>query len=271
MTWARTAYPAAARPWTSRSSSRPSWPTSWAAQRTCELRVPSAPDISEWPGWWRADCCRRGRCGADRAVGIVRAAPPPWWGLAGWSWRSGARRRGPPGIRRSPPEVWRSHRLAVDGHVGLATPHGFIGVALDSTPVAPLSISVGLGRGLAGVQRALSTRVRLVPTGAHSALGLGLGVSAGPFHSGLGLAHSSRYEYETAVWLNPDLFVERRRGPWRLRLYAGIARRVHDGACTYRDIGGSYAAPCGSAPADSPISRMPWLPFVGFSTGVGMF
>jgi len=209
---------------------------------------------------WRRSSSRDRSGGTAALVGAC--------GLVVALWGPAARAAGDPAI---PPEVWRSHRLAVDGHVGLATPHGFIGVALDSTPVAPLSISVGLGRGLAGVQRALSTRVRLVPTGAHSALGLGLGVSAGPFHSGLGLAHSSRYEYETAVWLNPDLFVERRRGPWRLRLYAGIARRVHDGACTYRDIGGSYAAPCGSAPADSPISRMPWLPFVGFSTGVGMF
>jgi hypothetical protein len=171
---------------------------------------------------------------------------------------------------RADPSTDPAHRVALDAHIGFATPYGLAGLALDITPIKQASISLGYGAGLAGPQVAAMARARLADLGRSTDAGIGFGVSYGDFKTGLDLPHSRQYEFKDAIWLNWEaVFIEDRSRVTRMRLYLGVAVRVHHGACLLRDFGGGLSE--GSCVEDHEyVSRMPVLPFIALSVGLGL-
>lgn len=124
--------------------------------------------------------------------------------------------------------------LAVEGQLGVATPLGLAGLALDWTPHRLVSLNAGVGRGLFAMQLAAMARVRPFFVTANLAPGLGAGVSRG----GTGtweVMDSRRLRFDQATWVNGEVFLELRRGRLHLRPFVGVARRVGSSGCTYID------------------------------------
>jgi hypothetical protein len=59
------------------------------------------------------------------------------------------------------PDPWGGLPLVLEAQFGLGAPLGFVGVALDYSPVPAIGINLGVGLGGAGPQYALSTRLRV--------------------------------------------------------------------------------------------------------------
>ncbi len=76
--------------------------------------------------------------------------------------------------------AWAERPFAIDAGLGVATPVGLAGVWLDGAPLPWLSLSVGAGTNLSGLQLAGMLRFRFTPHHRDSPF-IGLGYSRGPF------------------------------------------------------------------------------------------
>lgn len=174
------------------------------------------------------------------------------------------------------PDPWSEKPFVIEGELGLGTPVGFLGVALDYSPCPLIGLNLGVGLGTAGLQYAFTPRVRLFRAGKRTftAMYLGVGASAGRFYEpGLSLtdfisvdgsqghpgAQPLRYRWDTAYWANFEIGVEVRR-PSRLSLrpYAGLSVLVNP---TTSSMDLDYL---GAGPRSS-VQRL--SPYVGFAFG----
>ena len=170
----------------------------------------------------------------------------------------------------APPNRWQKP-FALEGHLGLGTPLGFAGVALDVTPMSWVSLNLGVGQGADGAQYAGMARVRLAPTPVTG--GIGAGVSAGqhqwnnqckvyygPCSAMLRLPDITRV-WNPAIWGNVEAFLEgRAAGGFQWRVYIGLGRILNGGAsqCTWRSIDGQRPSGC---------DGNPFLGYVGTALG----
>jgi hypothetical protein len=122
-------------------------------------------------------------------------------------------------------------------HLGLGTPLGFIGVALDYAVTPMLSVNAGVGLGGSGPQGAVSARLRIPSFSAHSAPYIGLGLSGGPYTpwslcipAGEGDCSPPAYHWDTAYWVNFEAGGEMRTpSNVTIRAYAGLGWMLNPG------------------------------------------
>jgi len=145
-------------------------------------------------------------------------------------------------VAREPSPAWND-LLAIEGHLGVGTPVGLAGLAVDMTPHPRVSLNVGAGRGLDALQIAAMARARPFFITSGLAPGIGAGVSNGDTRT-LHVMDSRELHFEQATWLNGEVFLEIRRGQFHLRPYVGIARRVRYSSCTYTDWMTNASQPC---------------------------
>ena len=80
-------------------------------------------------------------------------------------------------LAREPSPAWQD-LVAIEGQLGVGTPTGLAGLALDLTPHPRVSVNVGAGRGLYALQIAAMARVRPLFITSDLAPGIGAGVSS---------------------------------------------------------------------------------------------
>ena len=157
------------------------------------------------------------------------------------------------------PNRWQ-RPFALEGRLGLGTPLGFAGVALDVTPVPWASFNIGIGQGGHGAQYAGMARVRLAPAPVTG--GVGAGVSAGryawdnqckvwegPCAAMVRLPAIAR-EWDPAIWGNVETFMEgRSAGRFQWRVYIGVGRILEgpSSTCTWDSSDGQRPAGCDEA------------------------
>jgi hypothetical protein len=174
-------------------------------------------------------------------------------------------------LASEPSPAW-SEVLAVDGHLGIGTPTGMAGLALDLTPHPQVSFGVGVGLGFFAPQLAAMARVRPFFITSNLAPGMGVGVSGGD----TGTVHVQDFRelrFKRALWLNGELFLELRRGWFHLRPYAGLARRLHHSGCTYLDEQTDIRQPCSEIDPHQVALLDDWrtIFYTGVALGVGLF
>jgi hypothetical protein len=134
---------------------------------------------------------------------------------------------------------WFARPLAVEGHLGIGTPLGFAGAAIDYSPSRWFGGGVGVGAGAAGPQAAAMARFR-IPLAEGLGLGFGGGLSGGNYEWVEGGAFSvfidkpSSRTWKPAYWANADLAIEGRlEGGFTIRGYLGRAALLNpsDGKC----------------------------------------
>src|SRR5438552_17336204 len=84
-------------------------------------------------------------------------------------------------LAREPSPAWQD-LVAIEGQLGVGTPTGLAGLALDLTPHPRVSVNVGAGRGLYALQIAAMARVRPLFITSDLAPGIGAGVSSQRCH-----------------------------------------------------------------------------------------
>ena len=139
---------------------------------------------------------------------------------------------------------WEMHPLALELHLGVATPVGAAGAMVDGSLADWLSIGCGAGTNFIGVEGACGFRLRYVyrPT---SGVYLGFGLSTGPHSQShgsrlgllfplapLGRVHGERehgfVRYSFAQWENFEFGVEERRASgFHARAYVGLAHMLN--------------------------------------------
>ncbi len=144
------------------------------------------------------------------------------------SWLAGS-----PALAADPSPAWND-LLAIEGHLGVGTPVGVAGMAVDLTPHPQVSFNVGAGQGIYALQLAAMARVRPFFIRPGLAPGIGAGVSNGDTGT-WELMDFRSLRFQQATWLNGELFLEIRRGRFHLRPYVGVAHRVRHSGCTYID------------------------------------
>src|SRR5206468_2832257 len=113
----------------------------------------------------------------------------------------------------TPVNQWLARPLVVEGHIGLGTPLGLFGAAVDYSPSPWFAAGIGAGAGAAGPQAALMARFR-IPLGEGVGIGLGGGVSGGNYEwteGGLFSVLIDKPEskiWKPAYWANADLSIE---------------------------------------------------------------
>lgn len=132
------------------------------------------------------------------------------------------------------PAYWTQRPLALELHLGAATPTGRAGVRVDLGLSRFVALNAGIGSGYAGVQYAALLRFRWPlrePFGAH-ALGLEAGWSAGPF-APLGCENDLRCQsWEFAHWANAAAVYEYRSlGGFVFRAYTGGGFVLNENDC----------------------------------------
>lgn len=121
--------------------------------------------------------------------------------------------------------------IMAEAHLGLGTPLGNAGVALDLAPVSLFAINVGIGKSLDGTQFAVTPRLRFRFWEPELMVGLGVGYSTGPYRwdndrHGLFAEPMDDAAYRSwahAGWTNFELSLEARAMPVGLRGYLGYA------------------------------------------------
>jgi hypothetical protein len=116
--------------------------------------------------------------GAATGVAAAQSPPPAVESVAAQQHRFDQ----PEATRPLPPNysAWADRPFAVDASLGIATPVGLAGVWLDGSPTRWLSLSVGAGTNLSGLQLAGMVRFRFTPNRRDSPF-IGAGYSRGPF------------------------------------------------------------------------------------------
>jgi hypothetical protein len=140
-------------------------------------------------------------------------------------------------------------KLAIMAHIGLGTPYGGLGAALDFVPHENLGIEAGLGTNLIGPQFALTPRLRL-SLRRQRYFTIGTGASTGKFEARNGMdgllgamrimesmghsSHSTK-RWSRAYFWNFELGLETRsaRSIFVTRLYLGYSRVLNprDSTC----------------------------------------
>ena len=151
--------------------------------------------------------------------------------------------------------------LAVAFHLGIATPYGLTGIALDGRPLDWLAVEAGIGLSPQnGAQAGVMPRLRLPLR--DTALTAGSGFSVGRFEPpdlGLdfsALCHSESCEsvgtshWQRAYWSNVELGAEGGSNAMLFRAYAGYGQTLND---YDRCIGGECS------------NRRAWLLYFGVS------
>jgi hypothetical protein len=156
--------------------------------------------------------------------------------------------------------------LVLEGHLGLGTPYGFLGVAADYGVLRHLALNLGGGLGGSGPLGAGMARFRL-PFGSHAVSlesGLSVGRNERRDKEFMGEETKATYTWSPAVWGHVGLGFESRSGAWQWRASLGYARVLNDGQFTCS----SDENRCGdeeSAPRD-----MWQIPYVGFALGYAL-
>lgn len=174
-------------------------------------------------------------------------------------------------LASEPSSAW-SDVGAVEGHLGVGTPTGLAGLALDLTPHPQFSLNVGVGRGWIATQLAAMARFRPLFITPNLSFGIGAGVSGGDTGT-LKVQDFRELRFEKAMWVNGELFLELRRGRFHLRPYAGVARRVRDSGCTYVDEQAHTSQPCSDRPSSEVAMLDDWrtIFYTGAAIGLGVF
>jgi len=169
-----------------------------------------------------------------------------------------------------PSPAWKDV-LALEGHLGVGTPTGFAGLALDLTPHPKFSLNLGVGRGLVALQLAAMGRFRPFFITPNLATGIGAGVSGGDTGT-LNVQDSRDLRFDKAIWANGELFLELRRGRFHLRPYAGVAWRVHHSGCTYVDKQAHTTQPCSEINPSTVTMLDDWrkIFYTGVAIGLGL-
>lgn len=124
---------------------------------------------------------------------------------------------------------------AAHGILGVATPVGTLGGELEWMVADELSLSGGIGVSGSGPQIAVMPRYQL-PVGTRAWLGLGLGLSGGPYtwkEFCLGGSGCTERTATFALWGNAEL-----SGAWQwrngmsLRIFLGVGQVLNPGALT---------------------------------------
>ena len=159
----------------------------------------------------------------------------------------------------APADRWR-RPFALEGHLGVGTPRGFAGVALDMTPVSWGSLNLSIGQGASGVQYAGMARVRFSPTPVSA--GVGAGASAGRYVwdnvctvldgtcSAMERWPWIKRVWNPAIWGNVDVFLEGRSAArFQWRVYVGVGRQFNGASstCTWSSADGQRPNGCDGA------------------------
>jgi hypothetical protein len=150
--------------------------------------------------------------------------------------------------------AWEQRPLSLTLHMGVGTPLGGLGVEVEHSVTRNLALHGGVGMGRGGAQVAAGARFRHNASRTLS-MGFGVGVSGGDYHE-LSF-HAPGYEWKDTIWINAEVFVEKRVGPLALRAYAGWSNAVSHGECVDTEDGG----PCSST------YEIPNYPHVGVAIG----
>jgi hypothetical protein len=177
------------------------------------------------------------------------------------------------------PDLFATRHLMLEGSLGLGTPVGIAGIAVDYSPWPFLGLNLGIGLGLAGLQYGFTPRVRLFRAGKHTqvALYLGAGASAGAYKqpsvnfdlfSSLDdggdpgpSAPTSRWAM--AYWANAEIGVEIRKeaGP-AFRPYLGVSRLLNTQPSSVEGGGDFNSGP--------PPAVEAWQAYIGLGLGYTM-
>lgn len=107
---------------------------------------------------------------------------------------------------------WDTHS-SVALQLGVGTSYGFAGVEYEYSPVRWLAIAAGIGQGADDQQLASAIRLRKVVNG-NAAIGFSIGPGYGDSSTSDGpllkLPHSGStvVEYNNAIWLNAEAYIE---------------------------------------------------------------
>jgi hypothetical protein len=176
------------------------------------------------------------------------------------------------------PDLFATRHLMLEGSLGLGTPVGIAGFAVDYSPWPFLAVNLGIGIGLAGLQYGLTPRVRLFGAGKHTqvALYLGAGVSAGAYKQpSVSFDLTSELDdaepgpavpvsrWAMAYWANAEIGVEIRKeaGP-AFRPYLGVSRLLNTQPSSVEG-GGDFNS--GAPPAVEA-----WQAYIGLGLGYTM-
>jgi hypothetical protein len=170
----------------------------------------------------------------------------------------------PPPTSQRALSAWATNPLGIEANLGLGTPLGFLGVALDYAVLPTLSLNAGLGIGGAGPQGAVSARFRIPVFTERFAPYLGVGLSGGPYTPGTfcipagdGDCDTSPFHWNTAYWANFEAGTEwRTRSNITFRTYTGLAWMLNSG-----DAQSSEPRDVAGAPGDQ------WLFYFGGAIG----
>lgn len=138
--------------------------------------------------------------------------------------------------RARPKDRWRDRDMLIEGHLGIGTPYGTLGIALEIDAIEYFGFVVGGGAGAAGPQIATGFRAR-APLG-FVALGGELTWSGGPYESTDCHLYCFRdrgvARWDFAHWINVSPAIELRTGSgFSARFYAGAGKLLNpgDGEC----------------------------------------
>ena len=140
----------------------------------------------------------------------------------------------------APRDRFRDRRQALSGVLGMGAPTGVLGVEYEHALVPWFALAAGAGMGAISPQASGMVRVR--------ALGerVGVGVGAGASYGGARidnfdiLGPGSHDELHGAVWLNSELYVERRsESGLLLRFDVGAGRSIRTASCQHVEEAGT--------------------------------
>jgi hypothetical protein len=117
--------------------------------------------------------------------------------------------------------------FAFEGHLGVGTPVGMLGLTVELSPTRWLTVAGGGGIGISGFQWAAMPRLRLI---AHTrgSVQLGAGVSGGGYTYHMPFADD--WENQHALWVNAEV-------SYQFRAYNGFQVRPYLGASVMSNPG----------------------------------
>jgi hypothetical protein len=178
-------------------------------------------------------------------------------------------------VPRPTETVWAARKVAIEAQLGFGPPLGYLGAAIDYSPVPALALNAGVGLGGVGIQYALSVRLRLgsilpFAGSSNSSLYVGAGFSAGAYQTPPGLPGddadgAAYYHWDTAYWTNLEIGGEARSSSSvTFRVFLGLGLLLNPGSAV--PIG--YTAPGGAL---APPGFAWYQPYIGVAVGYALF
>ncbi len=150
----------------------------------------------------------------------------------------------------SPAGAWDG-LVAAEAQLGLASPTGMLGLALDVAPEPWWAVNLGAGLGSGGWSWSVQPRIQTM--GGPVSIGGGVGLSGGEFVPAMGAVH-----YDHAVWGNTEVSLSwMASDSWQLRSAFGYGVVLNDESCEWTEP----PVPCELHPARYV------LPFTRFAAG----